>query len=202
MDNHLAKIEKGTKQMLEMINSLMAKSKNDTTEELAIVDINELLQKEIEFLNADPIFKYKIEKSINFFPTPLLIKILPGELSQIFQNLVRNAMDAMYSGEGRQITITTDISGEDIWFSIKDNGPGISQENQQKIFDPFFSTKLRADKNTDDEPTGTGLGLHMCSQMVEKYEGRIELISKEGEGAEFKVVLPKKEIEEELLVVS
>jgi len=59
-----------------------------------------------------------------------------------------------------------------------------------KIFDPFFSTKPKADEESNGKPTGTGLGLHMCLQMAESYDGRIELLSEEGKGAEFTVYFP------------
>jgi two-component system, NtrC family, sensor kinase len=64
---------------------------------------------------------------------------------------------------------------------VKDNGNGISQENLPKIFEPYFSTK----------ETGTGLGLAIVKRVIEKHNGTIEVESKEGEGTEFTVKLPK-----------
>lgn len=202
VDKSLDKIDMGTQQMTDMINALMAKSKSDTSEKVEVVDINELLKKEIDFLSADSIFKYKVDNKITFSKEALCIEILPGELAQIFQNLIRNALDAMYQKEGASIEITTGLTGDEIWFSVKDNGPGISKENQDKIFDPFFSTKPKADEQTNGAPTGTGLGLHMCMQIAENYNGRIELSSDEGKGAEFRVYFPKSETKSNAMMIN
>ncbi|KAA3617569.1 MAG: sensor histidine kinase [Calditrichaeota bacterium] len=191
VDKNIEKVEIGTKRMLEMINSLMAKSKSDTSKAVETVNINDLIRKEIDFLSADSVFKNKVDKDISFVESDLYVDILPGELSQIFQNLVRNSLDAMHEKKDAKISIFTGFSEDEVWFSIKDNGPGISKENQSKIFDPFFSTKPSADKKTNGAPTGTGLGLHMCSQMAGNYKGRIEVISDMGKGAEFKIYFPK-----------
>jgi len=202
LDKHLDKVEIGTKLMLDMINSLMAKSKSDTSETVEIVNINELLQKEIDFLSADRIFKNKVSKDFKYSEEKLYTKILPGELSQIFQNIVRNALDAMHGMDGAHIEFSTGKIDNEIWFSVKDNGPGISKENQAKIFDPFFSTKPTTDKPINGKPTGTGLGLHMCSQMAGNNNGRIELISDEGNGAEFKIFLPKSDGKNSVLLMN
>jgi two-component system NtrC family sensor kinase len=67
---------------------------------------------------------------------------------------------------------------------VKDNGPGIPPENLEKIFEPFFTTKPPGQ--------GTGLGLSVSRGIVEKLGGRIEVESKLGVGAKFRVILPRK----------
>ena len=63
---------------------------------------------------------------------------------------------------------------------IKDNGPGISEQNLKKIFDPFFTTRTE----------GTGLGLSITYGIIDKLGGKIQVDSKQGQGATFKVILP------------
>lgn len=184
------KVNTSVNRMLDMINSLMAKSRTDKSDALEDFDLNELLTNELEFLTADLHFKNKVEKEINVHEGTLIINAIPGEISQILQNLIRNALDAMHKQEAQSLAFSTGKEKNHIWLSIKDNGPGIPEDLQQKIFDPFFTTKPKATEKKTKEPTGTGLGLHMCAQMVESYKGYIKLNSKVGEGSEFKLFFP------------
>ena len=120
----------------------------------------------------------------------LAAEIVPSELSQVFQNLVRNALDALYNTPDAMLEIKTGKNGDSIWFSIQDNGPGIPKDLQAKIFDPFFSTKPKTTTKNSKEPVGTGLGLYMCSEMINAYKGKIELKSKENEGTKITVYIP------------
>jgi len=114
----------------------------------------------------------------------------PSEISQVFQNLIKNALDAMHENEVRELYVSTDVAGKFARLIIQDSGPGISPEVLAKLFDPFFTTKPRAGSEKDDEPVGTGLGLHMCRETIKSYDGRIEVESQIGNGAKFIVLLP------------
>lgn len=184
------RIDNGVERMLAMINSLMTKSRSDKSENIERTDINTILHREIEFLEADQFFKHKVKKNIHLYERPLLADVVPGEISQIFQNLIRNALDAMYDMENPELIISSGKDHENVWFYISDNGPGIAEENQKKIFDPFFTTKPKAGEAADGKPTGTGLGLHMCMQMAQSYKGTITVQSKPGVGTVIKVILP------------
>ena len=117
----------------------------------------------------------------------------PGQMEQVLMNLVVNARDAM--PEGGELTIETDLleiveeaSVQRIperWVVLRviDTGTGMSQEVQQHIFEPFFSTK------TPDE--GTGLGLATCYGIVSDVGGRIEVVSEPGRGTTVTVLLPQ-----------
>ncbi|MCB0282355.1 MAG: HAMP domain-containing histidine kinase [Calditrichae bacterium] len=195
VNSQVRKLEIGVERMMEMINSLMTKSRSDKSENIEIIEINNLLKGELDFLNADSVFKYKTKKVINLYEGALYTEVVPGELSQIFLNLIRNSLDAMYGQDDAELTFESGIRDEKVWFSVSDNGPGISEENQKKVFDPFFSTKPKASDVASGKPTGTGLGLHMCMQMVHSYKGNIELESKPGKGTAIRVILPKKKID-------
>ncbi|MGH7140344.1 MAG: sensor histidine kinase, partial [Pirellulales bacterium] len=104
-----------------------------------------------------------------------------GHLNQVFMNILNNAQQAI-EGEGR-IVVSTRQRGEMATVSIRDDGPGISEELRSRIFDPFFTTK---------EPgLGTGLGLSISYGIVQKLGGTIECRSEPGEGAEFIVAFPR-----------
>jgi signal transduction histidine kinase len=98
-------------------------------------------------------------------------------------NLLVNAAHAIGAMRGR-IEIRTGCEGDKVWFSVSDNGSGISPENLGRIFDPFFTTK--------EVGKGTGLGLSLSYGIVQKHHGRIEVDSVLGQGTTFRVTLPQK----------
>jgi signal transduction histidine kinase len=102
-----------------------------------------------------------------------------NQLVQVIINLVVNAVDAMK--EGQQMTIRTEEKDGWVRISVKDEGHGITQENMQKLFTPFFTTK--------EEVKGVGLGLAVSYGIVQRHGGRIEVESEVGKGTTFTVVL-------------
>lgn len=124
------------------------------------------------------------------------VTCFPGQLNQVFMNLLANAIDALeealYEKRGPAsptIHICTSLIRENrIQIQIKDNGSGIPAKIQQKIFDPFFTTKPIG--------KGTGLGLSISYQIiVEKHHGTIECHSMPGQGTEFVIEIPVEQVE-------
>ncbi len=121
-----------------------------------------------------------------------LVNCYPGEINQVFMNLLTNAIDVLDRGTGSEfdstqtptIQICTEVAaGNQVAIRIIDNGVGISSEVVGKIFDPFFTTKPVG--------KGTGLGLSISYQIVvEQHRGKLICKSEPGEGAEFSIVLP------------
>ncbi len=103
------------------------------------------------------------------------------KLKQIFWNLALNAVQSIDSCGEVRISLKKEVPYVKIL--IADNGTGISRENLQKIFYPFFTTKNK----------GTGLGLAMVYRIVEDHSGTINVMSKEGEGTTFELILPVKQ---------
>ena len=115
------------------------------------------------------------------------IECYPSQLNQVFMNLLGNAIDALLSQPEQSkkvIVIRTEVNNEQVSIRIRDNGPGIPSENKDKIFQPFFTTKPVGQ--------GTGLGLPICRQIIEKHQGTLEVISEPNEGTEFVITLPIK----------
>jgi signal transduction histidine kinase len=115
---------------------------------------------------------------------PYLPKIYVNyeEIKQAFLNIVRNAFEAM--PEGGQLTIKAipqSDSSKCIEITFTDTGIGMKKENLSKLFNPFFTTKLR----------GTGLGLAICHRIInERHGGKIHIESEENKGTTIKVELP------------
>ncbi len=109
------------------------------------------------------------------------VECYPGQLSQVFMNLLVNAIQAI-DGEGT-VSLATAREGEDrVRISIRDTGRGMSEEVQAKIFDLFFTTKPVGQ--------GTGLGLSISHGIVEQHDGEIGVASTPGEGTEMTLTLP------------
>lgn len=124
--------------------------------------------------------KYKAEVVKEYGELPP-IHCVPSQLNQVFMNLLVNAAQAIE--ERGVIVIRTGRTGDDwVWVEISDTGCGIAPEVLPSIFDPFFTTK-QAGK-------GTGLGLALSRDIIERHDGRIEVESKVGKGTTFIVHLP------------
>ena len=172
-------VRTGTDRTTEIVKGLRTFSRLDE-DVLKMADIHEGLDSTLILLRN----KYKecieIEKHYEDIPE---IECYPGQLNQVFMNILSNAIDAIV--EKGTITISTSKSNGSIRISIKDTGRGISENIRSKIFDPFFTTK--------DVGQGTGLGLSICHSIIEKHSGSIEVKSEVGKGSEFVIVLPVKQ---------
>ena len=106
-------------------------------------------------------------------------------MHDVVLNLVMNAIDAVEENKGLITVITSyDRIKQIISFSVKDNGPGISADEKDKIWLPFHTTKPKG---------GTGLGLPIVRKIIDQHDGTITLDSQPGCGAKFTVTLPAKQ---------
>ncbi|MDY0039382.1 MAG: ATP-binding protein, partial [Desulforhabdus sp.] len=109
------------------------------------------------------------------------------QLVQVFRNLLENAV--RYSPSEDKITVACQVAGAKATFSIRDNGPGIPRQHQQRVFERFY----RVEKHRGKDPGSTGLGLAICRHILIKNGGKIWLTSPnepEGRGATFHFTLP------------
>ena len=112
----------------------------------------------------------------------------PVQLEQVLLNLLINARHAML-GKGGSLTIKATPAPDtaEVRLQVIDTGPGISEKNLPRIFEPYFTTKGTAKKG---EAKGTGLGLAICKEIVDHHKGRIEVQSELGRGTTFSIYLP------------
>jgi len=117
------------------------------------------------------------------------VPVFPDEIQQVWGNLVNNAVQAM-NGEGN-LVIGLEFTEEEAIVRFTNDGPAISAENIERIWEPFFTTKAQGD--------GTGLGLSICRKIVEEgHGGRMEVSSQDGETC-FTVRLPRYQPEDKML---
>lgn len=148
--------------------------------QLKLVDIHEGLESTLQLLTGELKNRIKVHKDFGKLPK---ITCYPGELNQVFMNILSNATQAI-DGDG-EIFISTRPRGKDkIEISIRDTGKGMSKATLEKIFDPFFTTKANGQ--------GTGLGMSISYGVVEKHGGEILVESSPRKGSEFTVILPIK----------
>ena len=177
----LGNLKYGADRVTEIVKGLRTFSRFDEAE-IKTVDIHENLESSLLILHN----KYSdqnivIEKE---FDTSLPeIECYPGQLNQVFVNIINNAIDVLADKDKPVITISTVYEGDKAIIGIEDNGTGIPAEIQEKIFDPFFTTK--------DVGKGTGLGLSISHSIIQQHSGTIKVDSKLGEGTKFTIVLPK-----------
>lgn len=185
----LEKIETSAKLMADMVDNILTKSRLNKTFEA--IDINLLLTRELDFLKADEVFRYQVEKQIHLQPNLPSVWCVYTDLSQIFGNLLRNAVEAMHNSAHKVLNITTMQKDHMVHVLITDSGSGILEEDFENLFDPFFTTK-KGDGVL--APQGTGLGLYIVRQLLEEYGAEIDVESKAGEGATFRVCIPVKAV--------
>jgi PAS domain S-box-containing protein len=150
------------------------------------IEVNEPIENAL-LITAQQLLNHNIRIVKNFQPDIPKIWGDANQLEQVFLNLISNAKDAMERVKRkRELTIRTGMirhnGWKDVEISITDTGTGIPEENVEKVFDPFFSTK--------EVGKGTGLGLSICYGIIEAHGGRIEVESRVNEGTTFRVILP------------
>jgi two-component system NtrC family sensor kinase len=123
--------------------------------------------------------KYKAEVVKEYGELPP-VECVPGQLNQVFMNLLVNAAHAIE--EHGTITVRTGTEGDEVWVEVADTGKGIPPENRARLFDPFFTTKPVGQ--------GTGLGLSLTYGIISRHGGRIDVDSEVGQGSTFRVTVP------------
>lgn len=138
-----------------------------------IVDLNPLIYSEANLYNVQ--YEYSLPDE------PAILYCTVDQMKQVLLNLTKNALEAMKDGGILQLTVTK--ASRSCLITIADNGEGISQENLEKIFTPFFTSK----------ENGTGLGLVVCKRIIESFGGEIAIESKLKIGTQVRITLPLKE---------
>ncbi|HID10395.1 MAG TPA: PAS domain-containing sensor histidine kinase [Candidatus Latescibacteria bacterium] len=190
IEEELSPILHQAKQIEAIVRNLTYKTRQEQSRQKQRLDLNHLLRQELEFLKADLDFKHKVEKEYDFDEDLPSIWGVYSDFSQTILNIIRNALDAMYRSERKKLTVRTYRDEDHIYIEIGDTGCGIPDDVLPHIFEPFFTTKPLAGQAKGDEPTGTGLGLSTCRQILKEYGAEISVRSKLGEGTTFTVKVP------------
>ena len=177
--------------MMNIIKSLMIKSRMDQSDETIELDLNTLLTNELKCYEANLDFKHTIDKTYDLEEGLPVINGIYSDFTQAIMNLVQNAVDAMYESPLKRLSIRTYSDSDSIHLAITDTGCGIPEEEIPKIFDPFFSTKPFMSERKGNEPAGTGLGMASSLQLMQKYNGTIQVRSTPEAGTTVTVSIPR-----------
>ena len=176
IDQLIRGIDDGARRTAEIVRGLRNFSRVDESD-LKRIDVHEGIDSTLVLLHNS--YRERIDIERNYAELPA-IECYPGQLNQVFMNLLTNAIQAI-EGVGR-ITIASERAGDSVRVRISDTGPGIPAEIRQRIFDPFFTTK--------DVGKGTGLGLSISLGIVHKHNGDIAIENGPQGGTTFVVTLP------------
>lgn len=182
----LGEVKKASDRLNQLVNDLLqiARSEAGRLEiRVAPIDITEPINSVLSELK--PLADEKSIK-ITYEPGKTVPKILadPQRLKEVMVNLIGNAIK--YSPSGRDVAVSHDIEGSELITHVADTGFGISKEAQKRLFEKFY--RVQTDKTANI--TGTGLGLFIVKQIIEKMNGKIWVESEEGKGSVFSFSLP------------
>jgi signal transduction histidine kinase len=174
----LRSILRGAERIKDLAQSLLAFSR-PTQEELVPMSANEVVGRSLELCH------YQIVKGGVRLETELAQKLpqvmgVPHLLEMAIINLVVNAIQA--TGTGAVVRVTSRHVGSDVELAVVDNGPGIPPSVQDRLFEPFVTTKA--------EGKGTGLGLSTVLMVVERHRGKIDFTTAPGKGTTFRITIP------------
>ena len=175
-ENYLQESRKGLMRMVQIISELLEFSRS-TFSAFEDADINKIVEDAAKAMESQSL---KNQVVINRNYSPQMPNIRSGNLFQVFCNLVKNAIDAMPDGGTLDITTTCDDHHAYILFA--DTGEGVEPDIVKYVFEPFFTTK--------EKGKGTGLGLPISKDIIERYSGKIELENREAGGCAFRVSIP------------
>lgn len=178
----MEKITKQTFRASEIVNNLLNFSRTSGTE-FGSVDVNKVIHDTLALLEHQ--FKTaQIRVAGELEATLPAIYGNQGKLQQVFLNLFLNAKDAM--PQGGTLTVRTTVA-RDVCIEVIDTGSGIAPEHIHRIYDPFFTTKLRPQQGGSG---GTGLGLSVTYGIIQEHAGKIRVESKPGAGTCFHMEFP------------
>lgn len=178
---YLIDIEQQTKRCRSIIQNLLKFSRASRKEEFESTNLNQVLEETMVFIKHH-VEKSKVNLEEKLNPSLPQVEGHPSQLQQVFTNLILNAIQAMPDGGTLTIGTVFDQDKKTVEIAFADTGVGIPEENLDKIFEPFFSTKKVGE--------GTGLGLSVSYGLIKSHGGEIKVVSELKKGTTFTVILP------------
>jgi nitrogen fixation/metabolism regulation signal transduction histidine kinase len=139
------------------------------------IDLIALIENTVSFFEAEETIKFHIQSN----EKRLIVKVDKEQWVQVFNNLIQNAIHAIEGRQNGEITISVRKEKGCVFINVTDNGCGISEAEQEKLFVPYFTTKS----------SGSGIGLSMVKQIVENHDGEISFVSELNKGTTFEIKL-------------
>ncbi len=183
-------IQQNCMKITNIVEGLRLMSRRPDREELEVVNINEIISRVVDVCKEH----FQLNSIIietDLCRDELLIECKPGQISQVFTNLLNNSFDALNVAKNldkKSITIVSRFLDGNAHISVSDSGKRLPPEMIEKIMEPFFSTKSSS--------KGSGLGLSICKEIVDRIDGSLS-VDERCENVKFDIILPLIIIEED-----
>jgi two-component system NtrC family sensor kinase len=184
-DKAFDKINNAGMRAAKITNAVLGMARN-RSEHFELTDVGKLIDESMVLLERE-MQKYRISVDIDIAQDIPEISAIGNQIQQVLMNLLINARQAMSEGGQLVIKLKKNLQNNTVDLSVRDYGPGISQEKLRKIFDPFYSTKAGPDETGKG---GTGVGLSTCKNIIEAHGGKIRVESSLGKGTCFTLMFP------------
>lgn len=175
------KLSSRLRDLEQQVNDMLLFSKSGNEQVVEPLSVNELINDSVQTMDA-LITKANAKVNLHLSRNDNVILANKNALTGAIQNLLHNALQATSSLKNEPAVINIQVYGQNdaVYISVKDNGPGINDENISKIFEPFYTSSRK----------GTGLGLAVVKSVVEAHQGKVSYLSQPKQGAHFCVKLP------------
>jgi two-component system NtrC family sensor kinase len=175
----MAETQEGLTRIKNIVKDLKDFSRSNADLSFVNADILQGLQSTLNIVTGE--VRHRADVVLALTPLPE-IACVPSQINQVLLNLLVNAAQAIPEGSKGQITLRSGFDDRNVWVEVQDNGSGMSQDVQSKIFDPFYTTKPQG--------VGTGLGLSVSLGIIQKHAGTMTVKSQLGVGTTFRITLP------------
>lgn len=183
---YLLKAKGGIRRAIQVIRGLLNFTNQSVRQPIKPAELHQIIREVLASVQQSPSF-VNIRFTSNLFPGDVFVK--DTGMTAVLHNLFQNSRHAM--NERGEISLQTEILDKWVVLKISDNGPGIPQAIRSRIFEPFFSTK--------EAGQGTGIGLSICRDVVERAGGDLGFESEEGKGTTFIIKIPFQSFAEAVL---
>jgi two-component system OmpR family sensor kinase len=180
----IGRIEKESIRMGALVEDLLLLARLDQSRQLAfkVVNISTIIEDAVASASvAGPLHPISLN-----LPTEIYVHGSEDRIHQVFANLLANAR--VHTPDGTQISITAHEDSDGVYVTVSDNGPGLSEEDQKKIFERFFRVDPSRQRNGAE---GSGLGLSIVDAVMQAHGGKVGVVSKQGEGTAFTLFFPR-----------
>ena len=184
-DKAFDKINNAGMRAAKITNAVLGMARN-RSDHFELTDVSKLIDESMVLLERE-MQKYRISVDIDIDNDIPEISAIGNQVQQVLMNLLINARQAMSEGGQLVIKLKKNVLNNTVDLSVRDYGPGISQEKLRKIFNPFYSTKAGPDETGKG---GTGVGLSTCKNIIEAHGGKIRVESSLGKGTCFTLMFP------------
>jgi len=175
--NFQDKLMSRLQELEQQVNDMLLFAKSGNKQVVATVEMNHLVKTAIASIEA---ISENAQAKIHFTPCDRDCRVLGNESAIVgaIQNLIHNSIQVIKTNV--EVWLTVESHGQYVYISVKDNGKGIDPEHAERIFEPFYTSRVQ----------GTGLGLAVVKSVATAHQGDVKLISQKGQGANFCIKLP------------